>query len=1124
MNRLSLPLDRLKEHYTIVIVGSGYGGSIAASRLARAGQQVCLLERGREIQPGEYPDTEPEALREMQADAPPGRAGSPTGLYDFRINPDINVFVGCGLGGTSLVNANVAIEADPRVFQDPAWPAGLRNDLGAGLAEGFRRAEEMLKPVRYPESRPALRKMQAMQQSAARMNAPFDRVRINVSFEDRVNEAGVEQKACILCGDCVTGCNHYAKNTVLMNYLPDAVNHGAEIFTEAQVRYLERRGNEWLVYFAAVGAGRERFASPPLFVRADVVVLAAGTLGSTEILLRSAARGLPLSARVGRRFTGNGDVLGFAYNCDAPIHGVGFGHRSPEGREPVGPCITSKIDLRPADAPLSDGMLIEEGSIPGALGAFLPGALKLAADTAGRDTDSGLADELGERWRELAGLTGPYRGAVRNTQTFLVMCHDDGEGRMYLEDDRLRIAWPHVGEQQIFRRVNRRLEEATAALGGTFVPNPTWSDLLGRNLMTVHPLGGCVMAESSEQGVVNHKGQVFSGPSGSAVYENLYVADGAVIPRPLGVNPLLTISALAERTAALLAGDRGWTIDYTLPSRPHPAAEPAAVGVRFTESMQGDLEDGTPFRFLLTITAEDVEQAVTDENYESHMTGTVTAPALSAQPLTVTEGRFQLFVTDPERVGTRQMQYRMKLASAEGRTFYFYGFKVIHDDPGLDLWSDTTTLYITLWEGTNDQGPVAGKGILRITPADFARQLTTMQAVRARSRVEGLRAAARFGRYFAGTLFDVYGGVFARPAAFHPDAPPRKLRPLRLGAPEVHPFRTTDGVDLRLTRYRGGSKGPVVLAHGLGVSSRIFTIDTIETNLAEFLYAHEYDVWLLDYRASIELPASASPFSGDDIAVRDYPAAIQKVLGVTGAPSVQAVVHCFGSTTFFMAMLAGLQGVRSAVCSQIATHVVSPGLVRLKTGLHLPEFLEKLGVRSLTAYTDEHADWLGRLYNAALALYPAELEERCSSPVCHRITFMYAPLYEHAQLNQATHDALHEMFGVASIRAFEHLARIGRKGHLVAEDGSEAYLPHLDRLAIPIAFVHGAENQCFLPQSTEITYNLLRERNGPSLYTRYEIPQYGHIDCIFGKNSAQDVYPVMLAHLEKTQAAAAAGR
>jgi len=125
--------------------------------------------------------------------------------------------------------------------------------------------------------------------------------------------------------------------------------------------------------------------------------------------------------------------------------------------------------------------------------------------------------------------------------------------------------------------VNARLKQATEALGGVFVHNPLWSKLLHRNLTTVHPLGGCVMAEDASGGVVNHKGQVFSGTAGTGVYDSLYVADGSVIPTPLGVNPLLTISAVAERTMALLAQDRGWQIDYRLPSAPKAAAPKAGT-------------------------------------------------------------------------------------------------------------------------------------------------------------------------------------------------------------------------------------------------------------------------------------------------------------------------------------------------------------------------------------------------------------------------------------------------------------------------------------------------------------------------------------------------------------------
>jgi cholesterol oxidase len=175
-------------------------------------------------------------------------------------------------------------------------------------------------------------------------------------------------------------------------------------------------------------------------------------------------------------------------------------------------------------------------------------------------------DVLRERERELeTAVHGAHAGALNNTMTFLVMTHDDGAGEMVLEDDRLRIRWPGVGSERIFEQVSARLTEATAALGGTYVRNPIWTKFLHKELVTVHPLGGCVMGETAAEGVVDERGRVFSG-DGEAVHEGLYVCDGAIVPRSLGVNPLLTISALAERCCALLAEDRGWTIDYSLPS------------------------------------------------------------------------------------------------------------------------------------------------------------------------------------------------------------------------------------------------------------------------------------------------------------------------------------------------------------------------------------------------------------------------------------------------------------------------------------------------------------------------------------------------------------------------------
>ena len=775
MIRLSSPNAEIRGHYPVVVIGSGYGASIAASRLARAGQRVCLLERGKELQPGEYPRQQATATPEMQFDAPGGHLGSPTGLYDMHLNPDINVFVGCGLGGTSLINANVALAPEPRVLEDARWPAALRQDL-AGFNEGLAHARAMLNPQPYPSGEPGypvLPKIEAMQAAAHDLGADFKLTPINVTFEAGLNKAGVHQPKCDLCGDCVTGCNYGAKNTMLMNYLPDARNHGAEIFTQVKVSHVERAAGRWLVHYQLLDAGREQFDAPLLFVAAEVVVLGAGTLGSTEILLRSREMGLPLSDRLGHGFTGNGDVLGFGFNTRQPINGVGYGPYESGGRvAPVGPCIGSVIDLREQPA-LDEGMVIEEGVIPGALAGLLPAAFVSFADLIGQTTEQGLWPTLQASYRKVVSLVrGAYYGAMQHTITYLVMTHDDSAGTMRLAHNRLHIDWPQVGQQPVFQRVNKRLRDVTAALGGTFVRNPAWGKGNHFNLTTVHPLGGCVMADEAGAGVVNHAGQVYAGAAGTALHEGLYVCDGAIIPRSLGVNPLLTISALAERNSALLAQARGWTIDYADKPFDSAACRQKQVGIQFTETMRGywyaapgldyqaaaeagKLAD-SPLEFTLTVLVDDLAAMLREPAHQGRLVGTVRAPALSAQPLTASQGLFNLFVAEAGRPQATRMRYAMPLHTHEGKTYFLAGYKDIEDNPGLDMWLDTTTLFITVFDGDSASAPVLGKGVLRILLPDFMKQLTTLQATNTANGPERLAALGSFGKFFGQSLLTSY--------------------------------------------------------------------------------------------------------------------------------------------------------------------------------------------------------------------------------------------------------------------------------------------------------------------------------------------------------------------------------
>lgn len=1147
MDRLSRSVETIRDHYDVVVVGSGYGGGIAASRLARAGRSVCLLERGREMQPGEYPDTLLEAAQDLQATTDDGHVGSHLGMFDFHVHPDMSALVGCGLGGTSLINANVSIKPDARVFAQSRWPAALRDR--AVLDPHYDRAREMLKPNPYPTGKkgyPLLNKLKAQQVSAAHLlkvqpgqPADFKYTDINVNFTvNGKNHVGTEQKPCNNCGDCVSGCNVGAKNTTLMNYLPDARNHGAEIFTQCSVKYVEKEPDgTWTVHFDWLGSGRGEFNAPPLFVRASVVIISAGTLGSTEILLRSRAKGLPASDRVGDHFSGNGDVLGFAYDCKDPIDGIGYGHRKPKSDLPVGPCITSVID-RTATAKVEDGSIIEEGSIPGAIADLLPVAFAAADITVGRDGNPTFDHHVREIEQTLESvLMGPRKGADRRTQTYLVMAHDGGDGRLLLEDDRLRIHWPGVGKKPVFQSIDTELSESTKPLEGCYIEDPIWAKSLGSNLVTVHPLGGCAMADDASQGVVNDRGQVFSGSAGAAVHEGLYVTDGSVIPTSLGVNPLFTISAVSERNVGLLAQERGWTIDYALPSA-KPADWPVQKpGIRFTETMKGfwarnpaadyaqaEAEGKTanqPLEFTLTIQGDDVQKMIEDPAHRASMVGTVLCPALSPSALTVTGGEFHLFVDDAKQAGAKQMIYRMVMRTEEGRSYFFTGFKEMTETSALKAWPQTTTLYVAIRDGEDDAAPVIGKGILKIAAADFARQMLTMTVTSATTYRERLLWLERFGRFFAGNLWDQYGGVAGSFTHLEYEESPRKRRPLRTGAPEVHDVVTDDDVSLRLTRYRGGAKGPVILSHGLGVSSLIFSIDTIQTNLLEHLYAAGYDCWLLDYRCSIALPEDARrQATGDLVAKYDYPAAIRTVKAVTGAPNVQVVAHCYGATTFTLAMLGGYvdaKDIRSLVISQISANVKTPLLTKIKSALHLPNVLQVFGFKTLTAYTDKREGWLGKLFDRCAAVYAYFVAQgRCHDPVCHRISFLYGPLYRHDTLNPDTHNVLHEMFGLASIDQFKHLAMMVRHGKVVTARGKDDYYPHLQRMNVPLCFIHGGDNQCFLPVSTELTKEALSAVNGPQLYKRHVIPGYGHIDCIYGENASVDVYPHILAHLEET--------
>lgn len=591
----------LSAEFDAVVIGSGYGGAISAAKLTLAGQKVLLLERGREVLPGGYPDTMAKAQAETQiTTSQAGRLTDFNGIMDLHINDDMHVIVGCGLGGTSLLNANVSLTADPRVFTQFVknddgskrylWPTAYR---GADpLKSEYAEATTALGANSMPDNID-LPKLASLKKAAKELKQPFSRPPINVTFKDGRNHFGNFQIECTLCGDCCSGCNYGSKNTTLMNYLPYAQANGATILTEAQVHTVAQVDDRWQVTVSEF----DQDVAEGLTIKAKLVVLAAGALGSTKILKRSEKAGLALASdMLGKGFSGNGDILGFGFDANytedskkaSPIYSVGAGANPPNKPEfQPGPCIAGLIcvDMSP-DKPLRDGLVIEDGVAPGALSMMYPGAFFLDdvtqanfmrfPDAQRRLQDiAGLGDSM-LSMKDMANLS--YTGAVANTQSYLVMSHDDASGELVYDDDLdvISVHWPGVGQDFPYPRDNEILRQASDAIWGNYLPNPTWSEAYGWNLITVHPVGGCRMADTPAEGVVNADCHVYTG-SGDAVYDGLMVCDGAVMPTSLGLNPLLTISAVTIRTMDTLIASKGWSISDT--PKPAQSSQSATAAV-----------------------------------------------------------------------------------------------------------------------------------------------------------------------------------------------------------------------------------------------------------------------------------------------------------------------------------------------------------------------------------------------------------------------------------------------------------------------------------------------------------------------------------------------------------------
>jgi hypothetical protein len=334
----------------------------------------------------------------------------------------------------------------------------------------------------------------------------------------------------------------------------------------------------------------------------------------------------------------------------------------------------------------------------------------------------------------------------------------------------------------------------------------------------------------------------------------------------------------------------------------------------------------------------------------------------------------------------------------------------------------------------------------------------------------------------------------------------------------VIPFRARDGFECNLVNVQGSAppeKGPVLVVHGAGVRANIFRAPSGGT-VVDALVGAGYDVWLENWRASIDLPRNE--WTLDQAAVNDHPAAVETVLRETGASELKALVHCQGSTSFVMSALAGLvPQVTTIVSNAVSVHTIIPRWSKLKIDYALPP------VRRLTRFLDpqwglDAPTLTAKALNGVVQLTHHE----CHNPVCKEVSFTYGSgfpaLWRHENLNEETHEWLKQEFAAVPLSFFAQMRRCVDAGHLVAVDGRPelpsdfaAQPPQTEARFVLFA---GRKNRCFLPESQVETFRWL-DAHRPGYHALHELPTYSHLDVFMGKDAARDVFPLMIDELDR---------
>ena len=521
----------INETFDYVIIGSGFGGSVCAMRLREKGYSVLVLERGKRFEDHDFPKTNWNLPRYLWL--PALRF---FGIFEMTFMNGLLALHGSGVGGGSLMYGNVLIEPDDRLFAAPSWKH--LNDWKNELRPHYDTARRMLGVAINPRLWPADETCREIAQELGH-GETFEPLPVGVFFgeEDKTvadpffGGEGPARTGCNFCGGCMVGCRYNAKNTLVKNYLYFAEKHGAQVIPEVKARDIQplpAGQNDGARYEVIYSSSIAWFFRPKSRVRARNVIVSAGTIGTLELLYRcrDVTKSLTqISPRLGDRVRTNSEnILGVTarghnvdYSKGIAITSI-FSADEVTRVEPVRYSDGASF-IRAMTAPLIKGV----DSIAGRMLKTLWEIIRHPLDF--------MYGKFFSRWARYTTIllvmqTEENLTRIRLGRSFFTF----GRKGLVVLSEKEHVA----SELTLASRITLAFAEKVNG-----IPAAAFTDSLFNFPTTAHLMGGVPFGRDDQEGVIDLDFQVFN-------YPGLYVVDGSVMPANPGVNPSLTITALAE--------------------------------------------------------------------------------------------------------------------------------------------------------------------------------------------------------------------------------------------------------------------------------------------------------------------------------------------------------------------------------------------------------------------------------------------------------------------------------------------------------------------------------------------------------------------------------------------------